>query len=110
MRLISTCSAAFALVLFCGTIGAQTAAPGPQPKPLAGSIASHPEWPKAKKADVESVDSLMAALYDVISGPAGKARDWERFRSLFLPDGTARRYPAPSREPAQVDARRMWSS
>jgi hypothetical protein len=29
----------------------------------------------------------MAALYDVISGPAGKARDWDRFRSLFLPDG-----------------------
>lgn len=87
MRLISTCSAAFALVLFCGTIGAQTAAPAPPPKPLAGSIASHPEWPKAKKADVASVDSLMAALYDVISGPAGKARDWDRFRSLFLPDG-----------------------
>ncbi|HZQ44070.1 MAG TPA: hypothetical protein VFA99_12500 [Acidobacteriaceae bacterium] len=87
MRLISTCSAAFALVLFCGTIGAQTTAPAPPPKPLAGSLASHPEWPKAKKADVESVDSLMAALYDVISGPAGKARDWDRFRSLFLPDG-----------------------
>jgi len=87
VRLISTCSAAFALVLFCGTIGAQTTAPAPPPKPLAGSLASHPEWPKAKKADVESVDSLMAALYDVISGPAGKARDWDRFRSLFLPDG-----------------------
>lgn len=87
MRLISTCSAAFALVLLCGTIGAQTAAPAPPPKPLASSIASHADWPKAKKADVESVDSLMAALYDVISGPAGKARDWDRFRSLFLPEG-----------------------
>jgi hypothetical protein len=29
----------------------------------------------------------MFALYDVISGPAGQARDWDRFRSLFLPEG-----------------------
>lgn len=27
----------------------------------------------------------LEALYDVISGPVGEARDWERFRSLFLP-------------------------
>ena len=27
----------------------------------------------------------MAATYDVISGPKGKAREWDRFRSLFLP-------------------------
>jgi hypothetical protein len=30
------------------------------------------------------MDSTIAALYDVISGPAGK-RDWDRFRSLFIP-------------------------
>jgi hypothetical protein len=29
----------------------------------------------------------MAALYDVISGPAGQPRNWDRFRSLFLPTG-----------------------
>lgn len=29
----------------------------------------------------------MAALYDVISGPAGKRRDWDRLRSLFVPGG-----------------------
>ena len=82
------CSAAFTIALCCGAAAAQTAAaPAPQPKFLPGSIASHPDWPKAKKADVESVDALMAALYDVISGPAGKPRDWDRFRSLFLPDG-----------------------
>ncbi|OLC98970.1 MAG: hypothetical protein AUH86_03605 [Acidobacteria bacterium 13_1_40CM_4_58_4] len=34
--------------------------------------------------DVKSIDSIMAALYGVISGPAGE-RDWNRFRSLFLP-------------------------
>ena len=51
-----------------------------------GSIASHPEWPKANPADVHSVEAILAALYDVISGPAGKHRDWNRFRSLFVPD------------------------
>ena len=29
----------------------------------------------------------MAALYDVISGPAAEDRDWDRFRSLFHPEG-----------------------
>ncbi len=38
-------------------------------------------------ADVASVDSIIAALYDVISGPAGKKRDWNRMRSLFIPEG-----------------------
>lgn len=33
------------------------------------------------------MDALVGALYDVISGPAGKPRDWNRFRSLFVPDG-----------------------
>jgi hypothetical protein len=51
-----------------------------------GSIAAHPDWPKANPADVQSVDAILAALYDVISGPAGQARDWARFRSLFIPD------------------------
>lgn len=41
----------------------------------------------ADPADVASVDAIIAALYDVISGPAGQARDWDRFRSLFIPDG-----------------------
>lgn len=39
----------------------------------------------AKPSDVESVDAIIAALYDVISGPAGQKRDWDRFRSLFAP-------------------------
>jgi hypothetical protein len=56
---------------------------------------------EADPADVESVDAIIAALYDVISGPAGQERDWDRFRSLFVreahlvptvvtPDGTIR--------------------
>ncbi len=34
-------------------------------------------------SDTESVDAILAALYDVISGPAGEERDWDRFRNLF---------------------------
>jgi len=45
-----------------------------------------PAWPAAKPADVESIDAIMKATYDVISGPAGE-RDWNRFRSLFIPEG-----------------------
>jgi hypothetical protein len=58
------------------------------PPPSPGSIESHPDWPIPKNSkDVDTVEHLVAALYDVISGPAGKPRDWDRFRALFLPDG-----------------------
>lgn len=43
--------------------------------------------PSAASEDVATIDGIMTALYDVISGPAGQARDWDRFRSLFLPEG-----------------------
>uniref|UniRef100_Q029J3 DUF4440 domain-containing protein n=1 Tax=Solibacter usitatus (strain Ellin6076) TaxID=234267 RepID=Q029J3_SOLUE len=38
--------------------------------------------PVARPADTDSVDSVVRAVYDVISGPAGP-RDWGRFRGLF---------------------------
>lgn len=41
--------------------------------------------PPARPADVASIDAIIAALYDVISGPAGQKRDWDRFHSLFVP-------------------------
>ena len=40
--------------------------------------------PPAKPADVNSLDSILAAVYNIISGPPGD-RDWNRFRSLFIP-------------------------
>lgn len=64
----------FAL-LFLVVVGAPASA-------QAGGDLPHPADP----ADVGSVDAIVAAVYDVISGPAGKARDWERWRSLFLPE------------------------
>jgi hypothetical protein len=42
--------------------------------------------PAADPADVHSVDAIVAAVYDVISGPAGEARDWDRWRTLFIPE------------------------
>ncbi len=35
--------------------------------------------------DVASIDAIITAAYDVISGPVGQKRDLERERSLFLP-------------------------
>jgi hypothetical protein len=41
---------------------------------------------------VASPDAIIKAVYDVISGPAGQKRDWDRMRSLFVPN--ARLMPA----------------
>jgi hypothetical protein len=43
------------------------------------------EFPQEKTEDFSSIDSIMKALYGVISGPAGP-RDWDRFKSLFIPE------------------------
>jgi hypothetical protein len=45
------------------------------------SLTSQPADPR----DVESIDAIIAAAYDVISGPAEQKRDWNRERSLFYP-------------------------
>jgi hypothetical protein len=76
---------AFALALLLGTAAAQTApAPPPPQQPQTSSVP--PEVPPpANPADVKSIDAILAAVYDVISGPAGQKRDWNRFRSLFVP-------------------------
>jgi hypothetical protein len=42
--------------------------------------------PQANPADVASVDAIIKAVYDVISGDAGQQRDWNRMRSLFHRD------------------------
>jgi len=41
--------------------------------------------PGANQADVASPDAIIAAAYDVISGPASQKRDWNRMLSLFYP-------------------------
>jgi hypothetical protein len=68
---------------------------GREPSSQPASLADAPQDPasrpasasrsSARPADTVSVEALTAALYDVISGPAGAKRDWDRFRSLFHP-------------------------
>jgi hypothetical protein len=41
---------------------------------------------KDYSTDVESIESVVKALYDVISGDAGTPRDWDRFKNLFTND------------------------
>jgi hypothetical protein len=78
-----------------------TPAPAPAPK-LVGSIAGHPDWPKAKPEDVKSPEAIVAAVYNVISGGKGQARDWDRMRSLFIPD--ARLIPSSPSKDGHTDA------
>jgi len=72
-------------------LGAQTQAPsqpsqGPQASAGQSGAPTAPQAaPPAKPADVASPDAILAAVYEVISGPAGQQRDWDRFRSLYLP-------------------------
>ncbi|HZE25547.1 MAG TPA: hypothetical protein VE054_16240, partial [Blattabacteriaceae bacterium] len=53
---------------------AQNAAPQPSPSP-ATSPALGTAAPSTRPGDVDSIDHIIAAVYDVISGPAGP-RDW----------------------------------
>jgi len=79
--------AVFAAAALSASSGAQEK---PAARPAQAAVA-----PAANPKDVESIDAIMAALYNVISGPAGD-RDWDRFRSLFLPEarmGAVRRKP-----------------
>jgi len=38
----------------------------------------------ALESDVSTLDGIVHALYEVLSGPAGQPRDWERYRTLFI--------------------------
>ena len=62
--------------------------------------------PTPRPEDVATLDGIMAAVYDVISGPAGQKRDWDRMRSLFLPG--ARLIPTGRRQDGTV-GHRVWS-
>lgn len=49
-------------------------------------MAQTTETKEANSADVATLDAIMKAVYDVISGDAGQKRDWDRFRTLFHKD------------------------
>jgi len=88
------------LGLVCLNATAQNPAqptPSPAASPLPGAAASG-----ARPGDVDSIEHIIAAVYDVISGPAGP-RDWERFRSLYHPG--ARMIPSRRDDKGIVTAR-----
>jgi hypothetical protein len=93
------------------TLGGCASAPPPPPPAAtpqaagAAAAAEAPVRPAARPEDVASVDAIIAALYDVISGPRGQDRDWNRFRSLFA-DGARLIVAAPSPQ-GRVPSRSM---
>lgn len=70
------------------------------------SLANKPDSIPVNPADVNSVGSIILAVYDVISGPAGEKRNWDRMRTLFVPD--ARMMPT-GKNAAGVVVRRVLS-
>lgn len=53
-----------------------------QPAPSHVSVPTVPPRPE----DVGTLDGIMKAFYDVISGPVGQPRQWSRDRSLYIPN------------------------
>jgi hypothetical protein len=96
-RCVKTLLVCFFMACFSATSARAQQTPAPTPTPQPQAIVPAPQTPAANPADVNSIDSIIAALYDVISGPAGKKRDWDRFRSLFAPG--ARLIPTGPRRP-----------
>jgi hypothetical protein len=54
---------------------------------MAMNAAAAQESASAAPADVASPEAIVQAVYAVISGPKGLARDWPRLRSLVAPGG-----------------------
>ncbi|MFN3668414.1 MAG: hypothetical protein ACK4VY_03845 [Brevundimonas sp.] len=56
----------------------------------------------ARAADVATPEAIVAALYESISGDAGVARDWDRFRALFHPSARLMPIGGPAEGPATL--------
>jgi len=92
----------FFMILACAIAGGMCfAQPSSTQTPAPNSPAGQP--PAARPGDVDSIDHILAAVYDVISGPAGAPRDWDRFRSLFY--SGARLIPSRRDDKGAISAR-----
>lgn len=119
LRVVSKVFFASVFTLTAGlmiTVFAQSAPPPPaKPAPAGAPTTPQPtaaqtpaaapaiQAPAADQKDVATMDAIVAALYDVISGPAGQKRNWDRFRSLFVPG--ARLIPTGRRPTGEVVSR-----
>src|SRR5258708_18789931 len=83
-----TLAAVVSLFNFTSAAQTSTTPPAARQQPAVNPPPDPPtQVPAPKPEDVKSTDSILSAVYSVISGPAGD-RDWNRFRSLFLPGAT----------------------
>jgi hypothetical protein len=75
-----------ALLLFC-LVNSFGLAANAQEQNRKQSTARHVEVPtiSPRPEDVSSLDGIMKAFYEVISGPAGEVRQWSRDRTLYIP-------------------------
>ena len=55
---------------------------------IAAMVAAAALGPAQNAADLAAIDRAIHAVYDVISGPAGQKRDFDKMRSLFAPGAT----------------------
>lgn len=53
---------------------------------LATPVPGAAQRPAPRPADVATLDGIVEAYYDVISGPPGQAREWSRDSSLYIAD------------------------
>jgi hypothetical protein len=52
---------------------------------MLGPAVAAAQWPSPRAGDVATIDSIIHAFYDVISGPAGAPRQWRRDSTLYIP-------------------------
>ncbi len=62
---------------------------------------------KVDSKDVSSVEGIIKATYDVISGGKNEKRNWNRFRSLFHPD--ARLIPTGTNQSTKVTGAKAFT-
>jgi hypothetical protein len=74
---------------------------------LVFNIMAQTENKEANPNDISSIDAIVKSVYDVISGDAGKLRDWDRFRTLFYKD--ARMIPTNKNPDTSVIGARILS-
>jgi hypothetical protein len=74
------------LLLFC-LVNSFGLAVNAQEQNRRQSTVRHVEVPtiSPRPEDVSSLDGIMKAFYEVISGPAGEVRQWSRDRTLYIP-------------------------
>jgi hypothetical protein len=68
-----------AVLLFPQSIGKQSDPQKPVPHISIGKAAPRPE-------DVSTIDGMIKAYYEVVSGPAGQLRQWDRDATLYIPN------------------------